>query len=182
MAFQSQTYGKLNLKKVPEKIMDYVKRMEKYDAPFQVTVGPVSQNFSDTKIVSVIAVTCEGHGGIFFYEVSRINRIADVRLKLTEETTRSLEIMTALVETLESDELASKLDVAEDDLPAINTAPYAFSQDGQFALFKGANNAIGVLDLKKASFAHETNCGDLAAQPAFTPTCNVVCVTGACDV
>ena len=110
MAFQSQTYGKLNLKKVPEKIMDYVKRMEKYDAPFQVTVGTDSQNFSDTKIVSVIAVTCEGHGGIFFYEVSRINRIADVRLKLTEETTRSLEIMTALVETLESDEFSEVRD------------------------------------------------------------------------
>ena len=85
-------------------------------------------------------------------------------------------------ETLESDELASKLDVAEDDLPAINTAPYAFSQDGHFALFKGANNAIGVLDLKTASFAHETNCGDLAAQPAFTPNGNVVCVTAAGDV
>ena len=69
MAFQSQTYGKLNLKKVPEKIMDYVKRMEKYDAPFQVTVGTDSQNFSDTKFVSVIAVTCEGLGGIFFFEV-----------------------------------------------------------------------------------------------------------------
>jgi predicted RNase H-related nuclease YkuK (DUF458 family) len=110
MAFQSQTYGKLNLKKVPEKIMDYVKRMEKYDAPFQVTVGTDSQNFSDTKIVSVIAVTCEGHGGIFFYEVSRINRIADVRLKLAEETTRSLEIMTALVETLESDEFSEVRD------------------------------------------------------------------------
>ena len=54
--------------------------------------------------MSVIAVTCEGHGGIFFYEVSRIKRIVDVRLKLTEETTRSLEIMTALVEMLEDDE------------------------------------------------------------------------------
>jgi len=78
--------------------------MEHYGAPFQITVGTDSQNFSDTKIVSVIAVTCEGHGGIFFYEVSRIRRIADVRLKLTEETTRSLEVMTTLVETLEKED------------------------------------------------------------------------------
>ena len=85
-------------------------------------------------------------------------------------------------ETLESDELASKLDVAAEDLPAINTAPNAFSQDGHFALYKGANNAIGVLDLKKASFAHETNCGDLAVQPVFTPQGSVVCVTAAGDV
>ena len=104
MEFQSQTYGKVNIKDVPEKIMDYVKRMERYDSSFQITVGTDSQNFSDTKIVSVIAITCEGHGGIFFYEVSRIKRIADVRLKLTEETTRSLEIMTALVEILETEE------------------------------------------------------------------------------
>lgn len=104
MAFHSQTYGKLSIKNIPEKITDYIKRMEHFGTPFLITVGTDSQNFSDTKIVSVIAVICEGHGGIFFYEVSRIRRIADVRLKLTEETTRSLEIMTSLVEELEKEE------------------------------------------------------------------------------
>ena len=69
MAFQSQTYGKLNIRNIPEKITEYIRRMEGYDAPFQITVGTDSQNFSDTKMVSVIAVTCEGHGGIFFYEI-----------------------------------------------------------------------------------------------------------------
>ena len=85
-------------------------------------------------------------------------------------------------ETLESDELASKLDVAAEELPALNTLPDAFSADGRYALFKGSNNAIGVLDLAKASFAHETNCGDLSVQPVFTPGGNVVCVTAAGDV
>ena len=85
-------------------------------------------------------------------------------------------------ETLESDELASKLDVAAEKLPALNTSAYAFSQDGRFALFTGANNAIGVLDLAKASFAHETNCGELSAQPVFTPAGSVVCVTATGDV
>ena len=85
-------------------------------------------------------------------------------------------------ETIESEDLASKLDVAAEDLPAINTAPNVFSQDGHFAIFKGSNNAIGVLDLEKASFAHETNCGDLAVQPVFTPAGSVVCVTAAGDV
>ena len=85
-------------------------------------------------------------------------------------------------ETLESDELASKLDVAAEKVPALNTSAYAFSQDGRFALFTGANNAIGVLDLAKASFAHETNCGELSAQPVFTPAGSVVCVTATGDV
>jgi hypothetical protein len=85
-------------------------------------------------------------------------------------------------ETLESDELASKLDVAAEELPALNTSAHAFSQDGRYALFKGANNAIGVMDLEKASFAHETNCGDLSALPVFTPEGRVVCVTAGGDV
>ena len=36
--------------------------------------------------------------------VNKINRINDVRMKLTEETTRSLNIMTQLVEIMEKDE------------------------------------------------------------------------------
>ena len=85
-------------------------------------------------------------------------------------------------ETLESDDLASKLDVAAEDLPALNTAAYAFSKDGRYALFTGANNSIGVFDLKEAAFAHESNCGDLSVQPVFTPSGNVVCVTSGGDV
>lgn len=99
--FHSDTYGRLHLYQIPEKIKDYFERMKNFDTPLQITVGTDSQNFSDTKMVSVIAVTCEGHGGIFFYDISHIDRIKDVRMKLTEETTRSLNIMTKLVEMLE---------------------------------------------------------------------------------
>lgn len=102
--FKSNTYGNLELKEIPSKIVDYMQKMKHYDIPLQIVVGTDSQNFDQTKIVSVIAVTCEGHGGIFFYEINRIKRISDVRLKLTEETTRSLAIMTELVEILEKDE------------------------------------------------------------------------------
>lgn len=102
--FKSNTYGNLELKEIPSKIVDYMQKMKQYDIPLQIVVGTDSQNFDQTKIVSVIAVTCEGHGGIFFYEINRIKRISDVRLKLTEETTRSLAIMTELVEILEKDE------------------------------------------------------------------------------
>jgi predicted RNase H-related nuclease YkuK (DUF458 family) len=64
-------------------------------------VGTDSQNFDKTKLVSVIAVYCEGHGGIYFYEVTRINRIQDVRIKLHVETGESLKITTQLVDLLE---------------------------------------------------------------------------------
>lgn len=102
--FKSNTYGEIELEEIPSKICDYMQKMKHYDIPLQIVVGTDSQNFDKTKVVSVIAVTCEGHGGIFFYEVERIKRINDVRMKLTEETTRSLDIMTRLVEILEKNE------------------------------------------------------------------------------
>lgn len=103
--YKSDTYGKFELVEIPSKIQDYFEKMKHFDVPLQITVGTDSQNnFSTTKIVTVIAVTCEGHGGIFFYEVSNIKRISDVRMKLTEETTRSLNVMTELVEILEKSE------------------------------------------------------------------------------
>ena len=102
--FKSNTYGEVELEEIPSKILDYFEKMKKYDIPLQIVVGTDSQNFDETKIVSVVAVTCEGHGGIFFYEIERIKRISDVRAKLTEETARSLDIMTKLVDVLERED------------------------------------------------------------------------------
>lgn len=104
--FHSITYGNLEFEEVPRKIKDYFERMKVYDIPLQITVGTDSQNHDKTKIVSVIAVTCAGHGGIYFHETEFIKRIDDVRAKLTEETQRSLELTNKLVEVLEQDEYA----------------------------------------------------------------------------
>ena len=94
--FHSDTYGKVTLEQIPEKINDYFEKMKHYDVPLQVIIGTDSQNFSYTKMVSVIAVICEGHGGIYFYEISNIDRIKDVRVKLTKETEQSLELIAKL--------------------------------------------------------------------------------------
>lgn len=102
--FHSITYGDLSLEQIPRKIQDYFEKMKMYGIPLQITVGTDSQNHDKTKIVSVIAVTCAGHGGIYFYETNFIKRIDDVRAKLTEETQRSLELTNKLVEMLEQDE------------------------------------------------------------------------------
>jgi predicted RNase H-related nuclease YkuK (DUF458 family) len=58
---------------------------------FHVIVGTDSQNFSYTKMVSVIVMKCEGHGGIYFYRVEKINKLSDVRAKLNYETQISLQ-------------------------------------------------------------------------------------------
>ena len=74
--------------------------MQRICTVFQITH---SQNFNDTKMVTVIAAYKEGHGGIFFYDVERINRITNVKQKLNTETSRSLEIMMQLAGELEDE-------------------------------------------------------------------------------
>lgn len=102
--FRSETYGELNLKDIPSKILEFFERVKEKDGSFQVVVGTDSQNFSDTKMVTVIAVYKEGNGGIFFYEIDRISRITNVKQKLNTETSRSLEVAMELVDLLESED------------------------------------------------------------------------------
>ena len=102
--WRSQTYGELELKYIPNKIKEYYDKVKHFDSQFSIIVGTDSQNFADTKMVSVITCVCEGHGGIFFYEVSRQPLIHDVRTKLHIETYESLHIATELVKLLEMNE------------------------------------------------------------------------------
>ena len=98
--FQSETYGKLNIEQIPEKILAFYDKNRNVEGVFQIVVGTDSQNFDQTKFVSVIAVVCHGHGGIFFYEISRKRRINDVKQKLQEETNDSLVLATKLIDLL----------------------------------------------------------------------------------
>lgn len=68
---------------------------------FNVIIGTDSQNFDQTKMVMVIALHNVGHGGIFFYEVSRVRRIENVKEKLFFETTLSLQCAGQLMEAFE---------------------------------------------------------------------------------
>lgn len=104
--FKSNTYGKLELKDIPDKLLDYYNKMKHHDSQFHITVGTDSQNFDDTKVVSVIAVVCEGHGGIYFYQITRQPRLNDVRQKLHFETNESLNIASDLIKILESEKYA----------------------------------------------------------------------------
>ncbi len=101
--FRSETYGELELTDIPVKIQEFYERVKNRDGAFQVVVGTDSQNFSDTKMVTVIAAYKEGCGGIFFYDIDRISRITNVKQKLNAETSRSLEVAMELVGELESE-------------------------------------------------------------------------------
>lgn len=89
---------------IPDSMLSFFDKFHKqYDAPCQIIIGTDSQNFSDTKFVSVICMIAEGRGGIFFYEISHKNRINDVRTKLREETNESLILADKLIQILEND-------------------------------------------------------------------------------
>jgi predicted RNase H-related nuclease YkuK (DUF458 family) len=101
----SPSRGKVKIEDIPMYIKEYYNKMkEKFeDSQFYMTIGTDSQNFDYTKEVSVIAVICEGHGGIFFYKIQARDRITDVRVKLHTETADSLEIADQIVGVLESE-------------------------------------------------------------------------------
>ncbi len=86
----SPTYGKCSDEQMINIIANYIRTNSKTSEGFNLIVGTDSQNFSDTKIVVVIAVQNIGHGGIFFYDVFRINKIDNIRQKLLYETNMSL--------------------------------------------------------------------------------------------
>lgn len=100
----SPTQGELSIIQIPAYIKEYYERMKHFDTGIHITIGTDSQNFDYTKEVNVIAVICEGHGGIFFYKISVHDRITDVRTKLRVETADSLSIAEKLVTMLESSE------------------------------------------------------------------------------
>ncbi len=100
----SPTHGELKLEDIPWYISEYYNRMKQYDSGIHITIGTDSQNFDYTKEVNVIAVICDGHGGIFFYKINARDRIADVRTKLRIETADSLEIAENLLDVLETPE------------------------------------------------------------------------------
>ena len=107
--WKSPSKGNLELSEIPEKILEYYNRMKMFNEHINITIGTDSQNFSFTKEVNVIAITCEHHGGIFFYKITSRDRINDVRQKLHTETQDSLEIADYLVNALTADEKYEEL-------------------------------------------------------------------------
>ena len=103
MLFRSPTYGNVNMEQIAELLFAFYNRNKHYNTNFELVIGTDSQNHSiSTKIVNVISIVCEGHGGIFFYHTKYLPLIKDIRSKLHEETNESLQIASELVDILEN--------------------------------------------------------------------------------
>ncbi|MCI1966680.1 MAG: ribonuclease H-like YkuK family protein [Oscillospiraceae bacterium] len=97
----SPTYGNCNDQQMINIITNYIRSNHKTSQGFNLIVGTDSQNYSDTKMVVVIAVQNIGHGGIFFYDIIRLKRINNIRQKLFYETSLSLKYADKLISQVE---------------------------------------------------------------------------------
>lgn len=104
MIFRSETYGHVNLSDIPYKLNEYYKKNSHWGTEFQIVIGTDSQNHNDTKVVTVIAIICEGHGGIYFSHIKHTNKIKSVKEKLHFETGDSLLVAMKLLEIMENSE------------------------------------------------------------------------------
>jgi predicted RNase H-related nuclease YkuK (DUF458 family) len=98
----SQTYGNVSLEQSLEKILEFYEKNKNFHTPFHIVVGTDSQNFDYTKVVTVVTAYAEGHGGIFFSEIEKIDLITSVRQKLNYETQKSLKYADEIINILEN--------------------------------------------------------------------------------
>lgn len=96
---RSITYGEVSIQRIVEIIDNYVSKNPHNE--YQVIVGTDSQNFDKTKIVLVIAVIEKRKGGIFFYEITNVTKITNIKQKLYTETQMSLDCATELMDAFE---------------------------------------------------------------------------------
>lgn len=96
---QSFTYGTVDMDRITEIIAENVTKG--HSEEYQVVIGTDSQNFDKTKIVLVIAVIQHGKGGFFFYDISKVTKIRDIKQKLYTETQMSLDCAKELIEAFE---------------------------------------------------------------------------------
>ena len=105
----SPTYGKCTDQQVENIVINYIQKNMHSSEGFNIIIGTDSQNFSDTKVVVVLVVQNIGKGGIFFYDITRVHRIDNIRRKLLFETNLSLQYANKFLHKIEAEILDNQL-------------------------------------------------------------------------
>ena len=98
----SPTYGKVDNKTIIDIIKNYINE-HGFENEYRIIIGTDSQNFHDTKMVSVLALINVGHGGIFFYDIKKVPKIRSLRQKLFYETQQSLDYAREVISLLDEE-------------------------------------------------------------------------------
>lgn len=107
--FRSPTHGKVEFDEIPRHLLRFFEAGSGDGAGYDIMVGSDSQNYDYTKAVTAIAMIHRGSGGIFFYEIRKVELLRDVRSKLYEETQASLEVASRLIGLLEGDDAYAEM-------------------------------------------------------------------------
>ena len=111
MKFKSPTYGTLE----KEQVFNYLKKsILQEKGNYKVIVGSDSQNTYKTKMVVVICLINEGHGGVFFYHIDLLPKIKNLNTKIFTETEKSLEIARELNEYFHEEGIARNVEIHVD--------------------------------------------------------------------
>jgi len=112
MKFISPTYGEVDENFIVNFLSDKLKHSKKHN--YKVIVGTDSQTSYKTKIVLVVCLLDEGHGGSFFYHIDWLNKIKDLNTKIYTETQNSLSFAKTLNEMLFKERLCPDVEIHVD--------------------------------------------------------------------
>jgi hypothetical protein len=96
--YNSITHGRLTEQEMFDIISNTLSTYP--DEDFVVTIGTDSQTYSRTRVITVIAIHRVGKGGFFFYTAEHLKPIDNLRIKVYNETYRSIETAKRLNEHL----------------------------------------------------------------------------------
>ncbi|MDT8715149.1 ribonuclease H-like YkuK family protein [Clostridium sp. 19966] len=109
---RSISYGEVTFQGMYKLICDYMLKSKGQE--FKITVGTDSQNYDITKVVVVVAIWNVGHGGIFFYDIKKVNKITNVRQKIFYETSLSIELADKLLKKFNENNLNYEISIHVD--------------------------------------------------------------------
>jgi len=105
---RSITYGEVTMQEIVRIIKEHCEKCNAEEN--RVIIGTDSQNFDKTKIVMVIALHNVGRGGIFFYDITNLPKITNIKQKLITETQMSLNYATELMDAFDKLNLETGFD------------------------------------------------------------------------
>ncbi|MHB8125524.1 MAG: ribonuclease H-like YkuK family protein [Desulfitobacteriaceae bacterium] len=112
----SLTYGEVSFKEMISIIKAYT--TQDLNAEYVIAVGTDSQNYSYTKVPVTVGIhkikNKVGRGGIYFFDIKRINIISNIRQKIFYEINLSIELALKLSNMFEENNIPYKIAIHAD--------------------------------------------------------------------
>jgi len=98
LTFMSPTFGKMTLEESCRSIFDYISEEPKFK--YSIIIGTDSEGFGDVNFVTALMVHRIGRGGRCFITKTKVGNIVELRQKIYQEATLSLDITQLVVKKL----------------------------------------------------------------------------------